>query len=515
MKDEHQPSPAEKLEGDLEKIVLLQNKTIIEQAGTRVSKKNKTDEFDQIDIRSLRLAQGIRQKDLARLASVSQTELSKCERGLVCPKKEFFIAISQVLSVSDEALREVHYRLLDSAVHGEGYKTTKPDVDYIIPRRIQPAGSAIPIMDLFCGIGGFSHGFEKTGAFQVTVGVDLLPDRAKTFSDNHLTATTFCTDIRKMSFDSLTEMNFEPQVIIGGVPCQGFSSIRPFRTLTLNDPRNNLFEHFALVIKALKPKFFVFENVVGLLTHKKGQTLRIILDTFEGIGYKTEWAVLNAALYGLPQRRERLIVVGNLLGKSFKWKAPTHFFNGRSMAGKKYSQTDKQLSFFSKDLPPAISLIEAIHDLPELKAGASSNKYRENIIPTEYEKAMRGNTKVLTLHEATNHTPRMLEIIRKAGYNREALPAGLTSSGFSSCYSRLEPDIPSVTITVNFVHPASNKCIHPYQDRALTPREGARLQGFEDSCKFKGNRSQIVKQIGNAVPPILGQVIAESILEYL
>ena len=464
------------------------------------------------DIRSLRLAKAMSQKNLAQWASVSQTELSKCERGLVLPDEAFFISVASILEVSAEFLRETHSRLLQTAVYGEGYKTAKPEADYVIHRRTDLDKSAIPIVDLFCGAGGLSHGFERTGAFQVTVGVDLLSDRAKTFSDNHQSATTVCTDIRKMSIDFLTKEGPEPQVIVGGVPCQGFSSIRPFRTLTENDPRNNLFEQFALFIKGLRPKFFVFENVVGLLSHKNGQTFRVILDTFEGIGYTVEWKVLNAALYGLPQRRERLVVVGNSLGKSFKWKKPTHYFNSRSMAGKKYTKSDEQLSLFA-DLPPAIGVMEAIHDLPELKTGESSNQYREDVVPTRYEKTMRGCEKILTLHEATNHSARMLEIIRKAGSNRDALPEGLTSSGFSSCYSRLEPDIPSVTITVNFVHPASNKCIHPFQDRALTPREGARLQGFEDGYQFKGNRSQTVKQIGNAVPPILGQVIAESILD--
>jgi DNA (cytosine-5)-methyltransferase 1 len=109
----------------------------------------------------------------------------------------------------------------------------------------------------------------------------------------------------------------------------------------------------------------------------------------------------------------------------------------------------------------------------------------------------------------------MMNIIQHAGFNRSALPDGLTTSGFSSSYSRLEPDIPSVTLTVNFVHPSSNKCIHPYQDRALTPREGARLQGFEDAYAFEGTKTQITKQIGNAVPPILGQVIAKALLRYL
>jgi DNA (cytosine-5)-methyltransferase 1 len=106
----------------------------------------------------------------------------------------------------------------------------------------------------------------------------------------------------------------------------------------------------------------------------------------------------------------------------------------------------------------------------------------------------------------------MIDIIRQSGSNRAALPTGLTSSGFSTCYSRLDPDRPSVTLTVNFVHPASNRCIHPTQHRALTPREGARLQGFEDNFRFHGTRTQIVKQIGNAVPPLLGQILANAIL---
>lgn len=101
----------------------------------------------------------------------------------------------------------------------------------------------------------------------------------------------------------------------------------------------------------------------------------------------------------------------------------------------------------------------------------------------------------------------MLEIIKHAGPNINSIPPHLISSGFSSCYSRLAADEPSVTITVNFVHPASNRCIHPALDRALTPREGARLQSFDDDFRFAGTRAQIVRQIGNAVPPLLGQAL--------
>jgi len=109
----------------------------------------------------------------------------------------------------------------------------------------------------------------------------------------------------------------------------------------------------------------------------------------------------------------------------------------------------------------------------------------------------------------------MLEIIRHSGKNIGCIPKGMVKTGFSSCYSRLSKDEPAVTITVNFVHPASNRCIHPVQDRGLTPREGARLQSFDDHFVFAGNRSQITKQIGNAVPPLLGRAIGESVAEML
>ena len=346
-----------------------------------------------LDIRTLRLERNIRLRDLAQQAEVALADLSKCERGLVLPEREFFVRVARTLSVSPDALREAHVKLLEVAIPGEGYTTVAPQGSYSIERRIQPNESAIPVMDLFCGIGGFSHGFERTRQFQVTVGLDLLPDRIATFCENHPTATALCADIRDVSISMLAELGPKPEVIIGGPPCQGFSSIRPFRTLTEKDPRNNLFEHFALIVNTLKPQWFVLENVVGLLTHKQGSTLQTVLDILDAIGYKTEWKVLNAALYGLPQRRERLVIVGNSAGLSFKWPPPTHFFNGRSMAGKRHGQSVSQPSLFARDLQPAITVMEAIHDLPVIRAGESSDKYREDVTPTDYEKTLRG-TKV-------------------------------------------------------------------------------------------------------------------------
>lgn len=469
-----------------------------------------------MNIRTLRQNSGLKLKDLANLAGVSLAELSKCERGLALPDNNFFVSVATVLDTNAEILKETHVKLLESAAVGEGYITAKPKHSHILySQNKNISNSNIPVWDIFCGTGGFSHGFEQTGQFQVVLGLDLLEDRANTFSKNHPAANVLIDDIKNIDFDLLDQLGPKPEVIIGGPPCQGFSSIRPFRNLTENDPRNNLFESFALIVNQYMPKWFVLENVVGLLTHKQGETLKSILSIFEQLGYWVDWKVLNAALYGLPQRRERLILVGNRQNQRFAWPEPTHYFNGRSMAGKVYGQTATNLPLFGVELKPAVTVIEAIHDLPEIQAGESSSTYRNDINLTEFEELMRKDNNILTLHEATKHSEHMLKIIRQSGYNKNALPEGTTTSGFSSSYSRLEPHLPSVTLTVNFVHPASNKCIHPYQDRALTPREGARLQGFEDNYFFWGNRAQIIKQIGNAVPPLLGRVIAQKLLCYI
>ena len=185
------------------------------------------------------------------------------------------------------------------------------------------------------------------------------------------------------------------------------------------------------------------------------------------------------------------------------------------MAGKRYGQFSEATSLFHEELKPALTVMDAIHVLPEVESAQSAVYYRSDVTPTEYEIEMRSDLERVTLHDATRHSPKMLKIIRLSGNNRSALPPGLTTSGFSTSYSRLEPNLPSVTLTVNFVHPSSNKCIHPYQDRALTPREGARLQGFKDNFQFRGNRAQVIKQIGNAVPPLLGRVIAEALSRQL
>lgn len=468
-----------------------------------------------MDIRTLRQRHNLKLSDLATMLGISRHELSKYERGLVLPPDNSFDTLAALFQVDPSELRINQVKLLQHVTPGEGYATVPSSHGISFQARKRTRANTLKVMDLFCGTGGFSHGFEQTHAFEVIFGLDLLHDRVETFHVNHPTATVVAQDIRDIRIDMLRNISEKPDIIIGGPPCQGFSSIRPFRTLTEKDPRNNLFESYAFIVNYYQPKWFVLENVVGLLTHNHGNTQKTIVQCFEQIGYTVDWRVLNTVFYGLPQRRERLIIVGNKQGKVFNWPQPTHYFNGRSMAARQYAQKVYNLPLFDTELQHAVSVMDAIHDLPEIKSGDSATKYRFDIQLTAYEQAMRREDKELTLHNSTKHSEKMLNIIRNSGHNRYALPEGMTTSGFSSSYSRLEPDLPSVTLTVNFVHPASNKCIHPSQDRALTPREGARLQGFEDDYVFVGNRAQIVKQIGNAVPPLLGKVIAEALLRQI
>lgn len=305
-------------------------------------------------------------------------------------------------------------------------------------------------------------------------------------------------------------------LIIGGPPCQGFSSIRPFRSATADDPRNNLFEQFANFVNYFRPRALVLENVVGLATHKRGEVIAQIADCFTALGYDCDWRIHNAANFGVPQRRERLILIGVEKGGKIVFPEPTHENDGTTIGHK--NRTKMVLSemdlFSTRKLTPPVTVLDAIGDLPQIRSGETATEYnRDPYHP--YQRDRRNGTRTLGLHFATTHTPKMLEIIKHSGKNIASIPKHLITSGFSSCYSRLDGNVTSVTITVNFVHPASNRCIHPVCDRALTPREGARLQSFDDDFKFAGNRSQIVKQIGNAVPPLLGRAIGEALAPML
>jgi DNA (cytosine-5)-methyltransferase 1 len=366
------------------------------------------------------------------------------------------------------------------------------------------------VLDLFCGAGGFSYGFEQTGAFRVLAGVDLDATRVSTFARNHPHAQGVEGDVRTVSLRTLPGLADPLDVLVGGPPCQGFSSLRPFRALALDDPRNSLLEHYLLAVNALHSTWFVLENVVGLLTHARGAVFAGLLDGLRAIGYRVDWRILNAAFYGVPQYRERVVVVGHRDGLPFLWPEPTHYRAYRSMAGRRPEVlvADPRRA---RALPRPVSVGDALDDLPVVQAGETAFRY-DKPPRTPYQYAARQGDPALTHHSATHHSAATLALVRHAGANLHALPEVHRRRGFSSSYSRLAADEPSTTLTVNFVYPSSNRCIHPSQDRALTPREGARLQSFPDRFIFVGTLSAVVAQIGNAVPPRLGEVLAEALL---
>lgn len=375
----------------------------------------------------------------------------------------------------------------------------------------------ISILDLFCGTGALSHGLSRNsgGLLQTIAGIDLDPAACKTAEANAPLAKIECGDIRNYDPKEIVDLSSASKidVIVGGPPCQGFSSLRPSRGQSLQDPRNELYKEFLGYVEALQPAVFLMENVVGLINANGGDLLKSILQGAAKIGYSADWRVLNAANYGVPQKRERIFILG--LRKSvfpnakIVFPSPTHFFDGRVIGTKIKSHYVTNQASGTK----AISTWDAISDLPSLSSGESSTHYAsppQN--PYQFNRRKREGSAV-ALHEAANHSQKMLGIIQHAGSSINALPTGLVSSGYSSCYSRLEKDEPATTITVKFTSPASSKCIHPIDDRSITPREAARLQGFDDDFIFKGSKTQVASQIGNAVPPLLGAAFAPIFLE--
>lgn len=343
------------------------------------------------------------------------------------------------------------------------------------------------VIDLFAGVGGLSLGFEKKG-FDVVLANEYDASIATSYIANHKNTKMIVGDITSLDLeDTFGKLAGTIDVVIGGPPCQGFS--QKGQRKTIHDERNFLFKYYVSVVELVKPKYFVMENVPNLLTAEGGYFRHEIEELFNKLGYSLEYGVLNASDYGVPQNRRRAVIIGKLDGDAPKLPVPKR---------------------------NNVTIWDAISDLAYLESGEGSEE-QEYKYPAEsdYEKMLRKDSSKLFNHIATKHSPLALERLALIPPNagREVLPEEhLTKSIYSGTWTRMKKDEISVTITTRFDTPSSGKFTHPFLNRAITVREAARIQSFPDNFRFVGNKGSQMKQVGNAVPPLLAAAIAEVIM---
>lgn len=354
------------------------------------------------------------------------------------------------------------------------------------------------VIDLFAGCGGFSTGFIQAG-YDVSKAVEFDVSIAKTYQLNHPNTKMIVADIGMVdNHDYFSEG--EADIIIGGPPCQGFSMAGArIRGGFIDDPRNYLFKHYFNVVKIVKPQIFIIENVKGILTMSQGAIFNEIVNlfsdknNFDGDKYYVHHKVVNGLNFGIPQHRERVIIIG----------VKNHDFDIEYLFKQTYSAIiENQPNYFDK-----VTVWDAISNIPH---PTDDGMCLASPAITIYQMYLSNDVQTLYNNNATSHTgvsvKRMKNI--KQGDNWTCLDEEIHSV-HSGAYGRLEKFGVSPTITTRFDTPSGGKFIHPIEDRTLTPREAARIQSFPDTFVFYGKKSSICKQIGNAVPPKIAYFLAK------
>lgn len=339
------------------------------------------------------------------------------------------------------------------------------------------------VIDLFCGCGGMSLGFEKSG-YNIKLAIDNWEDALTTYKYNHDNKIVLNADLNNINPEQV-EKDFgigSIDVIIGGPPCQGFS-IAGKRLV--DDDRNKLYKSFVRFVEYFKPKAFVMENVPNILSIGDGAIKNAIIKDFEDLGYTINVKVLLASDFGVPQNRRRAVFVGLLNGMEFVFPLPT--------------------------VLQKVTSWEALSDLPEesLDAGA--------IYPCEpqsdFQTYARTNSNGVFNHDITIHNERTKQIIAMVpdGGNYKDLPFNLQNTRkVNIAWTRLNSQKPGFTIDCGHNHH-----FHYKYNRVPTVRESARIQSFPDRFIFIGNKGSQLKQVGNAVPPLLAKAIAFQLLKFL
>lgn len=345
------------------------------------------------------------------------------------------------------------------------------------------------ILDLFSGAGGFSCGMDKNKNFETVLGLDFDKNAIETFNNNIKGAYGIVGDITDQEVKKLIIKESKllgVNMIIGGPPCQGFSL--KGKQLGLEDPRNFLFREYIEIVSEIKPEVFVIENVKNLINACNGYFINEIRERFSKLGYIVNYGVLNAKDFGVPQNRERAIIIGSL---------------SRSIPLPKGNSEN------------IITVRDAISDLSYLNSGQGEDVSEYiNESKSNYQKKLRG--KKLYNHKATNHSKLALEKLKMVPPegDKSSIPVELHGKQkFLTTWSRLKWDDVSPTIDTRFDTPSNGRNSHPVLHRAITPREAARIQGFDDDFQFFGPKTSICRQIGNAVPPLMAKAIADTIYE--
>jgi len=346
------------------------------------------------------------------------------------------------------------------------------------------------VVDLFAGIGGLSYGFSVLPEFKILIANELEEQISKAYTLNHPDVKMFNCDINELTENTLLSClgDRKIDVLVGGPPCQSYSTLGKRQM----DERANLFLQYKRILQVLTPKIFVYENVVGLLSMNKGKLFKQIQKEFASLGYTIKYKVLNAVDYGVPQYRERIILVGMKGENTFEYPQPTH----------------------GEGLKPYITLKDALGDLPVIKSGESNDTYACGVY-NEYLEFVRNNGEYLTEHMSPKNGEHLIRIMEalKDGQSKDDLPENIRpTSGYGNTYAKLWWEKPATTITRNFACPSSSRCIHPRDSRALSVREGARLQSFPDNYKLPESNTYKRLALGNAVPPLLSMSIAKQVL---
>lgn len=349
------------------------------------------------------------------------------------------------------------------------------------------------VLDLFCGCGGISKGFDIAG-YKIIGGIDFNEDATKTFRHNFKEAKVFCSDISTIDNTQIKQYYPNVDVIVGGPPCQGFSSANRWQK-EKDDPRNKLFFEYLRFVEILNPKVVMIENVRGLLTRDNGYAKERIETLLTEMGYVVNMRILCASDYGVPQDRRRAIIVALR----------------EDIAKEKFD-------YDSIELKPKVTVKDAIGELYSFEESDSSERTLLSMPDTPFRKYLRRADNIVPDHEVIYPAKIVQERISHVpqGGNWQDVPSELwpssRSNRHSSAYKRLKEDEQSCTIDTGNAH---SNYFHPLFNRIPSIRESARLQSFPDEFEFIGSRGSKYKQVGNAVPPLMAAAVAEKIRYYL